>query len=139
MPMLQVRQAVEAFLREVWQPTVLSFENDSFQQQNDDAGLLIPYVYVEVTGGVYEQRTLGASTPRENYWTTRGQLWLHIVVATGTGYQLAAQWADDLAELFRALELEPGIQFQDIVVASGGGASDGSDFVLSVSIDWEQG
>jgi hypothetical protein len=134
----QVRTAVKAFLGANWTTPPVVYENEGFEQSSDGDGLLNPYVFVEVMGGLMEQRSIGAGTARSNLWDAQGQVWLHVFVATGSGADQAATWADAIADLFRGLELSPNIEFQDIHIAAGGGSADGTAWRLSVSVDWTQ-
>jgi hypothetical protein len=138
MGLSEVRQAVKAFLAAQWSATEVTYENDGYQPQEDADGALIAYVAVELVGGLVAQQSIGAGDARSNYWTASGQVWLHVTVAAGSGADMASQLADSLVELFRGIELEPGIVFADMNVAASGGQSDGSAWMLSVAIDWTQ-
>jgi hypothetical protein len=138
MALSDVRQAVKAFLAAQWTTTPVSYENDGYQQSEDSDGALIPYVAMELVGGLFSQQSIGAGDARSNYWSAAGQLWLHVIVAAGSGSDNATALADALAELFRGIELDPGIRFEDMNIAASGGQSDGSAWTLSLSIEWTQ-
>lgn len=135
----QVQSAVQAFLTANWTSTPVAYPNDGFAPTSDGNGSLTPWLLVEVYGGLYEQRSIGAGSAAANLWTDSGQVWLHVFVGSGTGSQLALSYAAQLAELFRGLFLDPNIQFGDIALGASGGSTDGNDWSLSTSIDWLQG
>jgi Bacteriophage related domain of unknown function len=139
MSIRDVRTAVRSFLTVNWQDTVIAYENEDYEPATDVDGELVPWLFVEVMGGLYEQVSIGAGSATANYWSASGQLWLHVFVASGSGADIASEHADDLAELFRGAELDPNISFGDISIASGAGESDGNNWRLSLSIEWTQG
>jgi uncharacterized protein DUF4128 len=135
----QVQTAVETFLAANWTATEVAYENSGYTPKADGNGVVLPYVLAELDGGLYEQRSFGAPTAKQDLWLASGTLWLHVFVASGTGSLLAKQYAAQLAELFRGLELNPDIAFLDITLAASGGMVDGDDWGFSVSINWQQG
>jgi|SRR6187402_188350 len=139
MPINQVQTAVQAFLTANWTATPVAYQNDGFAPSSDGNGSLVPWVYVEIYGGLYEQRSVGAGSAAANLWIDQGQVWLHVFVGSGTGSQVAMSYGAQLAELFRGLFLAPNIQFGDIALGPSGGTTDGNDWSLSTSIDWMQG
>lgn len=139
MPIDQVQTAVESFLTANWHTTDVAFENAGYEPRVDSSGTIFPWVFVEVYGGLYEQRSVGAGTAAADLWTDSGVIWLHIFVGVGQGSLLAKQYGAALAELFRGLTLTPNITFGDITLGGGGGSTDGNDWTLSTSIDWIQG
>lgn len=139
MPLDQVQTAVHDFLAAHWTATPIAFQNDGYAPTSDGNGTLTPWLLVEVYGGLYEQRSIGAGSPAADLWMDSGQLWLHVFVGSGTGSQLAMSYGAQLAELFRGLELDPNITFGDISLGASGGSTDGNDWTLSTSVDWIQG
>lgn len=139
MPLDQVQTAVEAFMRASWTATDLAFENDGFVGNTDANDNQIPFVLIEVFGGLYEQRSIGAGSAQADYWQDSGTVWAHVFIASGIGSLPAKQFGSQLAELFRGLTLDPNISFGDIAMAASGGSQDGNDWSLSISIDWIQG
>lgn len=139
MPLDQVQTAVETYLGVHWTSTPVAFENSSYVPTSDGNGTLSPYVLMELNGGLYEQRSVGAGTATADLWMDSGTMFLHVFVGSGTGSLLAKQYAAALAELFRGLTLSPNIAFGDISMSASGGSQDGNDWTLSLSIDWIQG
>jgi hypothetical protein len=137
-PIDQVQQAVEAYLAANWTTTDIAYENDGYVPHTGTDGTIAPWILVELYGGLYEQRSLGAGSAHANFWVDSGTLWLHVFVGSETGSLTAKQYASQLAELFRGLELPSGIQFGDISIAPSGGTEDGNNWSLSVSVDWVQ-
>lgn len=135
----QVQTAVESFLAASWSATDIAYENSGYMQRSDGNGTIIPWVLVELNGGIYEQRSIGAGSATANLWTDSGVLWLHVFVGSETGSLLAKQYGAQIAELFRGLTLDPNIAFGDITLAGSGGTLDGNNWSLSISIDWLQG
>jgi hypothetical protein len=139
MPIDQVQTAVQTYLTANWHSTDVAFENDSFEPRSDTNGTILPWMLVEIYGGLYEQRSMGAGSAAADFWSDSGTVWFHIIVGTGTGSLVAKQYAAALAELFRGLQVAPNIAFGDIAIGASGGTSDGNDWSLSVSVDWIQG
>lgn len=139
MPLDQVQTAVQSFLATEWTATDIAYENDGYQLKDDGNGALIPYVLIEVFGGLYEQRSIGAGSAVANLWTDTGTVWAHVFVGSGTGSLVAKGYGATLAELFRGLTLDPNISFGDITMGASGTRQDGNYWGLSISIDWEQG
>lgn len=138
MPIDQVQSAVEAFIAANWTTTDVAYENTGYVPTSDSNGSVLPWVLIEVFGGLYDQRSIGAGSAAADYWQDCGTVWLHIFVGSGTGSLLAKQYAAAFAQLFRGLELDPNITFGDINLGASG-TSDGNDWTMSVSIAWEQG
>jgi hypothetical protein len=139
MPLDQVQTAVETFLTANWSTTPIAFENDGFQPPTNGNGDVLPWLLVELNGGLYEQRTLGTGNATTDFWSDSGTVWIHIFVASGSGSLIAKQYGSALASLFQGRTLSPNIQFGDITMAASGGTQDGNDWGLSLSIDWLQG
>jgi hypothetical protein len=139
MPVDQVQTAVEAFLGANWTTTPIAYENADYQPASDGNGTIIPWVFCEINGGLFEQRTIGSGRSATDFWSDSGTLWLHVFVGSGTGSLIAKQTGSALAALFQGLMLSPNIQFGDITFASSGGTLDGNDWAYSLSIDWLQG
>src|ERR1700712_596441 len=116
MPIDQVQAAVQTFLAANWTVTPIAYENDGYEPTSDGNGTLTPWLYVEIFGGLYEQRSIGAGSATANLWTDSGTLWLHVFVGSNTGSLLAKQYGAQLAELFRGLQLSPNITFGDITI-----------------------
>lgn len=134
-----VRAAIKGFLTVNWADTVIAYENEDYEQETDANGELVPWLFVEVFGGIYQQISIGAGNAHDNYWSASGQVMLHVFVASGSGTDTASEYADELAELFRGLELDPNITFGDISIGGAGGESDGNNWRITLSIEWTQG
>lgn len=133
-------QAICGFLVANWTATPLEFENINFVPPVDADGVMTPWVSVEIAGNSYAQASIGAEIPSDNLWREEGQLWLHVFVPAGTGSLLARQYARQLVDLFKGLDLDPDIEFRDASVGLGEpGDENGIAWRLSTSIDWIRG
>jgi hypothetical protein len=77
-----------------WPPTEPNPDAPDFPQ-------LAPWVHLEIFtlpgGGIY-----GAGTPGKQIWQTDGFIYVHVFVPSGTGDELATQYAATIGEIFRA-------------------------------------
>jgi hypothetical protein len=130
-----VYSAIKNFLTAIWTAVPLVFENENYDLPDDPS----PYVYVEISGNLYAQQSIGATSSVSNLWREQGLLWIHVFVPSGTGSLLARQYAKQIADLFRGKELLSGkLIFRDISIGMGQTADeDGNYWRLSVSIEWQ--
>ena len=135
-----VYNAVKDYLTANWTTSPLAFENEEFVPPVDSEGRPTPFVAVEVTGNVYGQQSIGASTQATNRWDEEGQLWLHVFVRTSTGSSTARNYAKTLADLFRGTTLLSGdMEFMDASIGLGEkGDDEGNYYRISVSVDWRR-
>ncbi len=121
-----VFDAVEAYLRANWTTTPLRFENEATKRPVDEeTGAVQAWVEVEIIGDQYDIASLGAGDPAEERWREEGDVLLFVLVPVGTGSRVARQHATALLELFRGVELDPDIEFQELRIL--GGARDADD------------
>lgn len=97
-----------------------------------------PWVLFQITGTLYGQESIGAETQAANRWDEAGLIWFHVVVPAGTGGSVVRRHAKQLADLFRGTTLLSGsLMFGDARLGEGqAGNVDGSEYVVSVSLDW---
>jgi hypothetical protein len=128
---------IRTYLEAQWSTTPLAWDNEAFRQP--DPAEPAPYVLVQITGGQYEQMTIGAETRTANRWQEEGELLLSVIVPMGTSSLLARQIADALFALFRGLQLDD-IEFRDASIGLGVAAEDrGQWWLLPLRINWLRG
>jgi hypothetical protein len=98
-----------------------------------------PFVMAQVTGDIWDQRSIGAGPRLDNRWEEEGELLLSVIVPTGSGSVLARTHAEALANIFRGLQLGD-IEFRDISIGLGVAAEDrGAWWLLPIRINWTRG
>ena len=112
------------------------FENEAFEKPEPPA----PWIAVALTGVLYGQQSIGASTQADNRWDETGHLWLPVFVPVGTGASRARQLAKLLANIFRGLLLlDDTLEFMDAFIGEGQPApEEGNWFQLDVAIEWRR-
>lgn len=131
-----VYDAVRTYLQGAWTTTPLVFENEREDNVQDAAA----WVYVEASGTIYDQASIGAGSQTANRYREYGTIFLHVFVPAGTGSTTARTYAKQLADLFRGLELNAGsLVFRAISIGAGEiGDDNGKYFRVSVSADYVQ-
>ena len=126
--------AIKAYLQSNWTTTPLRFPNEPLDPLPD------AFVDVEITGTLYSQMSIGASTQAGNRWDEEGILWLHALVAVNTGSETVLEYARSLANLFRGLRLiNDSLEFREAFIGKGQpGHEDGNYYRVSVYINWRQ-
>jgi hypothetical protein len=128
---------IREYLEAQWTTTPLAWDNETFRQPNPANPAA--FVLVQITGGLYEQMTIGAETRAANRWQEEGELLLSVMVPMGTGSLAARQIADGLFALFQGLQLDD-IEFRDASIGLGVVAEDrGTWWVLPLRINWLRG
>lgn len=99
------KQAIEDRLRERWTTTSIAVSNPTVPQQNavkkvDDEGDPQPWVYLEISDAGSTQQGVGA--PGNQLWVYDGLIGVHVFVPVDSGNLLAAQYADEIGDIFRA-------------------------------------
>jgi hypothetical protein len=126
--------AIRAHLEANWTTTPLAWDNEEFAPTQDAA-----FVMVQITGDMWDQRSIGAGDRLQNRWEEEGELLLAVIVPTGTGSLLARQHAEALANIYRGLNLGD-IEFRDISIGLGVAADDrGPWWMLPLRINWIRG
>lgn len=96
--------AIIARLRANWTTTPVQAQNEQPPQEpwppQDGNGSPTPWVYVEVIGN--ESSLRGIGLPGNQAWLYLGHVLAHVFVPTGTGTELAHQYAVSIGEIFRA-------------------------------------
>lgn len=117
-----------------WQTTAVRWENEPLDPLPDE------FVDVEMTGTMYGQVSIGASSQEDNRWDEEGVLWLHVLVPVNSGGSTCRTYAKSLADLFRGLTLLSGsLEFRDAFIGKGQpGHEDGTKYRLSVYINWRR-
>lgn len=130
-----VYDAVRGFLDANGGAIEFRYENETRDPPNGDA----TFVMVEIAGDIMEQGSIGAGEPKANAWREAGTLHLTVQVPSGSGSGGARRIARQLAELFRGLDLQPGITFRDISIGLGDVSSmNGRFWGLPVGVDWHR-
>jgi hypothetical protein len=112
------------------------FENENFTKPDPPA----PWIAMALTGVLYGQQSLGASTQAANRWDESGHLWLPVFVPVGAGSSRARQLGKLLADIFRGVTLLSGaLEFRDAFIGEGSPAQeDGNWYELPVVIEWRR-
>ena|SRR3990167_302704 len=118
-----------------WSTTPIRWENDSLADPTDDH-----WIYVEMTGTLYAQMSIGAGAQTDNRFDEEGLLWIHVMAKTGIGTQTARQYAKQIADIFRGVTLLSGnLEFLDARIGRGvPGESDGQWWRLPIEIEWRR-
>jgi hypothetical protein len=133
MASLEVFSAIKNELIAVWTNTPIVWENEFTSEKTS------PWVMVEVRGTLYSQMSIGQTEQHDNRWDEEGVLEMHVMVPSGTGSELARDYAKQLTDIFRGKYLSNDtIEFRNSEIASGGGDERGDWFRLTVSIDWRK-
>ena len=129
-----VYSAIRTHLETAWTATPLVFENEG------DAPDFTPWVYVEAAGGFYDAASIGAGTPQDNLYREEGVVFLWIFVPGGTGTTLARQYAKQMADVFRGLELSAGtLRFESMSIVLGESTErDGPWWRIGVTVDYQK-
>lgn len=138
-----VYAAIQARFAAAWNPTPacpVAYENDVFRVPQPAA----PWLLVELTANLLDQRGIGAGTRTDNLWREVGQLWLHLFVPAGTGSLTARALLSQAVELFRGRDLGD-LTFTSAMIGTGEsaqpgerGVKDGMWWRLSAAIEWER-
>lgn len=134
--------AIRNHLESNWTATTIKWENETFEFPQPTAYPDPPaaWLAVEVSGGLYQQQSIGSGNPSLERWTERGTVLVYSLVQNGAGSLVAHQNAKAVVLLFRGLVLPNNLRFQDMVIGSGGpGDDDGNWWQLLLRIEWEQG
>lgn len=115
-----------------WAQTDIVFENDPYNAADDPA----PFVYVEIFGDTYDQRTVGA--PGANLWQEEGVTYLHVMTPDGTGSRDAREIAGNLLALFRERDVA-GLDMPEMSIGVGDPGRDFPNYwALTASIHWSR-
>lgn len=130
-----VFNAIKVYLDANWTTTALRYENSTLSLPDTP----ISFVFVEISGDIYKQESIGAGTVSSNLWRETGLLWLHVMVPSGTGSATARQYLRQLSEMLRDVELLSGrLTFMDMSIGLGSpGDEDGNYWRLSMSVEWK--
>lgn len=114
----------------------LAYENEGGDRPADG-----PWVFIRFQGLFYEQASIGAGAPTANRWTEDGSVMAHVRVPSGSGTTAAATIAEQIAELFRGLWLQPSnIVFDTISIGDGEMADeDGNFWQITLRAEWRRG
>lgn len=132
-----VRAAVIAYLAGNWTISPLVYQDRATEPPVQPDGIIRPWVYVEISFNSVDQWSIGAAPRTENRWREDGSVFFHVMTPAGEGLAASDQNADALIELFKGVELAPGIEFRDIASDIGGpGDQDGNYYRVSIAVDW---
>ena len=132
-----VRGAVTDYLAANWTLSELVYQNTSTEPPVASDGVLRPWVYVEVSYNSTDQWSIGETDRTDNRWREDGQVFFHVFTPAGAGLSVADQYADAVIDLFKGIQLSPGIEFRDITSDIGGpGDQDGNYYRVSIAVDW---
>ena len=103
----EAKAAVRQHLEDGWTTTRLTFQNETPAAPwpptggvDPDFPDLVPWVHLEITtlpgGGIR-----GAGKPGSQVFVTNGFIYVHVFVPTGTGDEVATDYAAQIGELFR--------------------------------------
>jgi hypothetical protein len=130
---------IRAFIEANFTAVPMGWENEQSPDTNGAEGFDAPWVYVQMTGDIWDQMSIGAGDRLDNRWQEEGELLLDVIVPLDTGTIAARTIATTLANLFRGLQLGD-IEFRDISIGIGVIAEDrGPWWLLPVRINWQKG
>jgi len=133
--------SVRTFLEENWTTIKLLFDNENVASDGEtrvEQGT-DPWIMVEMTGDFRDQASIGAGDPADDLWREGGQILFTVMVKSGTGSRLARQYARQLSDLFRGLELSNGtLRFLGGSIGLGEiSTRNGKWYGLPLNIDYE--
>jgi hypothetical protein len=98
------------------------------------------WAFVEITGDVFDQQSIGAGARASNRWLEAGTLFIHVFAPSGAGTADARTLAEQIATAFRTVEtLSPNITFGRMSLGLGDvEAPDGNWWRLPMTIAWER-
>ena len=96
--------AVRALLDAQWTSCSVAYENESFTVPETTDGPQ-PWMMVEMTGRLFDQRSIGAGTRTANRWREEGQLFLHVFAPVNSGSATARTLIHAAVDLFRGTDL----------------------------------
>ena len=132
-----VRGAVTAYLEANWTASPLILQNAETKPPVQADGTLRPWVYVQIAFNSVDQWSIGAADRTDNRWREDGLVLFHIMTPIGEGLAASDTNVDALIELFKGVQLDPGIEFRDITSDTGGyGDDNGNYYRVSVAVDW---
>jgi hypothetical protein len=126
-------ETIKQYLSANWSATPLVFENDRFNLPCVPAA----FVYVEIVGNTYDQASIGGGEERaDNLWREWGQLYLNVMVPSGTGSGPARQYCDQLLALVAGHEIG-ALTFRDASIGMGEpGRTFANYYAMTASITW---
>ena len=113
----------------------IRFENETFNKPNPPA----PWIAVETFGILSGQESIGASVQADNRWDETGYFGIKVLVASGTGTDLARQIAHDIRlGIFRGLLLmNDELEFLEANESEGGTSEEeGNWFEIPITIKY---
>lgn len=126
--------AVRNHLAANWTATPICWPNEDFTPPDQGA-----WVAVEMEGGLYEQRSIGAENQASNRWVEEGTLQLHVLVPFGTGELQASLYLEQLSTLLRGLELPGSTIFESMHLGVGVGDDTGKWWRKTLRAHYERG
>lgn len=126
--------AIQDYVTANWSSYPIAWENAPFQRP-PNAG---PWILFEITGSMYDQQSIGASTQAANRYDQAGVMFFHVHVKKGTGSKAARQVGKQMADLFRGtLLIDENLEFMGMTIGEGNPADEtGTYWRITVSIDW---
>lgn len=126
--------AVKDTLVDQWTVTPVVYENDRYSLPPKAT----TFVYVVMSGDLYEQASIGADPQPENLWRESGVVDLHVMVPNDSGSREARVLAKALVGLFKGREID-GVVFRDAAIGRGDpGRSFANYWALTASIDFQR-
>lgn len=99
-------RALKDALATDWTTTPVVEENTDPPGLIDAAGVPSPFVFVEIQSDSAEQRSIGS--PGSNWFQDTGAMVVTCFTPSGTGADLATQYASTIGDLFRNREISLG-------------------------------
>lgn len=132
-----VRAAVTAYLEANWTASPLILQNAETEPPVQADGTLRPWVYVQIAFNSVDQWSIGAPDRTQNRWHEDGLILFHVMTPIGEGLAASDTNADAMIELFKGVQLDPGIEFRDITSDIGGpGDENGNYYRVSIAVNW---
>ncbi|RUM97913.1 hypothetical protein EET67_09875 [Pseudaminobacter arsenicus] len=125
---------IEQYLKAQWTATPLVFENEPHDLPDQPAH----WVFVEVFGDTFEQASIGADGRDANLWRETGQIYINVMTERDIGTGQARAYAEQLASLFRGLDIGTLTFGRSSIGAGEPGIGDGNYWRMTVTIDWER-
>ena len=128
-------QAIRDWLTANWTATPLVYENEPADLPEPPSA----WIFVEVTGAIYEQASIGGGLPPANRWREAGALYVHVWVPSNSGSAVARGHAETLATALRGVSLPGDLQMRDMTIGDGGQDDDGAWWRITLRVEWERG
>lgn len=133
MASLTTYDALKTWFDAHWTQTARRYENDGYEPPSD----LSPFVYLEVTGDLFRQISIGGAGIDKNLWRESGVAVFSCCVKSGSSVSVARGYAVAIADALRGLTLAPGIRLGVLTIGAGSPfVWDGNYYAVPLTAEW---